>query len=122
MAVCHPVLLPEILVEAVHWQEVDVGQKHVGRVDLPHGHVPQQVDRVELPLFVDDVITYVAAAHQHLGALSVAQKLLGLGVRQVQGQTDGAFPVLTDGLQHLEPAEQCVTSQKQITILLAYTN
>lgn len=71
---------------------------------MPHGHVSQQVDWVELPLFVDDVVADVPTAHQHLGALSVAQELLGLSVGQVEGQADGAFPVLTDGLQHLEPA------------------
>lgn len=116
------VLLPEVLIQAVHGQEVDVWQEHVRCVDLPHGHITQQVDWVELSLFVDDVVADVPAAHQHLGALSVAQELLGLGVGQVQGQADGPLPVLTDGLQHLEPAKgqtqrRVITKMCHITTL-----
>lgn len=32
--------LPEVLVESIHGQEVNVGQKHVWCADMLHGHIP----------------------------------------------------------------------------------
>jgi len=72
--------LPEVIVEAVHRQEVNVSQKDVRRLRVGQGHVAQEVDGVELPLLVDDVVGDVAAGTQHLRGLGVAQELLGLRV------------------------------------------
>lgn len=98
--------LPEVIVEAIHRQEVNVRQKDIWRLRVGQGHVAQEVDGVELPLLVDDVVGDVAAGTEHLRGLGVAQELLGLRVRHVQRQADGARPVFADGLQHLQPAKQ----------------
>lgn len=90
--------LPEVLIESIHGQEVNIRQEHVGCVDLPQSNITQQVNRVELAFFIDYVVSHVAPAHQNLRALSVSQKLLGFGIWEVEGQTDGPFPVFTDGL------------------------
>lgn len=93
--------LPEVIVEAIHRQEVNVRQKDVWRLRVGQGHVAQEVDGVELPFLVDYVVGDVAAGAQHLRGLGVAQELLSLRVRHVQRQADGACPVFADGLQHL---------------------
>lgn len=99
-------VVPEVIVESVHWQEVHVSQEHIRCVGVLQGHVPHQVDWVELALLVDDVVANVLAVLEDLGGLSIAQELLSLGVRHVERQADGALPVFTDGLQHLQPAAQ----------------
>ncbi len=71
---------PEVLIESIHWQKVNIRQKHVGCVDLPHSNIAQEVNRVELAFFIDYVVSHVASAHQDLRALSVSQKLLGFSV------------------------------------------
>lgn len=104
--------LPQVLVESIHGQEVDVRQKHVWCADVLHGHVPEQVHRVELPLLVHDVVANIVAAHQDFWALSVAQELLGFCIGKVECQADGTFPVLADGFKHLEPGRGRVRVRK----------
>lgn len=58
--------LPEVIVEAVHRQEVNVCQKDIWRLRVGQGHIAQEVDGVELPLLVDDVVGNIAAGAQHL--------------------------------------------------------
>lgn len=70
--------LPEVIVEAIHRQEVNVRQKDVWRLRVGQGHVAQEVDGVELPLLVDDVVGDIAAGTQHLRGLGIAQELLSL--------------------------------------------
>lgn len=58
--------LPEVIIEAIHRQEVDVCQEDVRGLRVGQGHVAQEVDGVELPLLVDNVVGHVAAGAQHL--------------------------------------------------------
>lgn len=52
------------------------------------------------------MIAHILAVFEDFGGLSVAQELLGLGIRHVEGQTNGALPVFTDRLQHLQSVDK----------------
>lgn len=112
--------LPEVLVESVHRQEVNIRQKHVWSADMFHSHISQEIHRVELSLFIHNVISNIMAAHEDLRTLSIAQKLLGLCIGKIECQTDRPFPVLTNGFKHLQSRrrERKKSSEKGIFISL----
>lgn len=99
-------VLPEVFVEAVHGQKIYISQKNVGCVDIVERHIAYQIDRVELTLLINDMIAHILAVFEDFRGLSVAQELLGLGIRHVEGQTNGALPVFTDRLQHLQSVDK----------------
>lgn len=57
--------LPEVLVESIHGQEVNVRQKHVWCADVLHGHIPQKIHWIELALLVHNVVADIVAAHEY---------------------------------------------------------
>ena len=97
----HPPDPPEVVVEGVGRQEVDVAEEDVGREGLGQGHVAELVDGVEGTLPVHHVVGHVLPGREHRRGLQETQELLGLCICQVQGQAHGARPVPAQGFQHL---------------------
>ena len=101
---------PEVVVEGVGRQEVDVAEEDVGCEGLGQGHVAELVDGVEGALPVHHVVGHVLPGREHRRGLHETQELLGLCVCQVQGQAHGARPVPAQGFQHLQPGGRRVVS------------
>lgn len=68
------------------------------------------------PVSVHHMITDILARHERLGAQSVAEELLGLGVRHVESDADGALPVFTDHLQHLQAVHAELRHQRHVVL------
>lgn len=101
---------PEVVVEGVGGQEVNVTEEDVRREGLRQGHVAKLVDGVEGTLAVHHVVGHILPGGEHRRGLHETQELLGLCVCQVQGQAHGARPVPAQGFQHLQPGVRGVVS------------
>lgn len=83
-----------------------------------HSHISQEIHRVELSLFIHNVISNIMTAHEDFRTLSIAQKLLGLCIGKIECQTDWPFPVLTNGFKHLQSRRKERKVQKKASSLV----